>query len=177
TMVRQWQWGRCRRLKHAGTNDKIPLPKEKNMTTVATTNPQEAKQTAASENPQEVRQVLSQLASRATPEPAPKLNGYLLKHPEEPAIYLILNGLRCQLPNVETVNGLFVTNRTVHEDFHLDLITKGNDIASGATLVKGDGGDPWYLLPGGKVKMWIKDQDIFAQYQFRAVTNVAQILV
>lgn len=145
------------------------------MTTVATTNPQEAK---AAENPQEVRRVLSELASRGSADgtKAPELNGYLLKDPEKPAIYLILNGQRRQVPDVATVNGLFVTNRTVHEDFHIDLIEKGDDIASGATLVKGDGGDPWYLLPG-KVKMWIKTEEIFAQYQFRAVTSVAQILI
>ena len=157
------------------------------MTTVATTNPQEAKQVSnpqdakmadTSDNPQEVRQVLSMRASQPAcdPTPAPELNGYLLKHPEKPAIYLILNGYRRQVPNVETLNGLFVTNRTVHEDFHIDLITKGDDIASGATLVKGDGSDPWYLLPG-KVKMWIPNEQIFAQHQFRAVTTIPQILV
>lgn len=148
------------------------------MTTVATTNPQEAKMADTSDNPQEVRQVLSRLASRATPDPtpAPELNGYLLKHPEKPAIYLILNGKRCQVPDPATVNGLFVTNRSVHEDFHIEIITKGDDIASGASLVKGDGSDPWYFLPG-KVKMWIPDLTIFAQYQFRAVTTIPQILI
>ena len=146
------------------------------MTTVATTNPQEAKLT---DNPQEVRRVLSALASRGAADgtKAPELNGYLLKDPDKPSIWLVLNGQRRQIPNVATINGLFVTNRTVHEDFHIDLIEKGDDIASGATLVKGDGSDPWYLLPGGKVKMWIKSETIFAQHQFRAVTTVAQILV
>ena len=146
------------------------------MTTAATTNPQEAKMT---DNPQEVRQALSRLATRATPDPAPapELNGYLLKHPEKPEIYLVLNGLRRHLPDVATVNGLFVTNRTVHEDFHIDFITKGDPVETGATLVKGDGADPWYLLVGGKKKMWIRDKTTFAQYQFREVTRVAQILV
>ena len=146
------------------------------MTTVATTNPQEAKQVG---NPQDVRLVLSKLASRATPDPAPapELNGYLVKHPEKPEIYLILNGLRRQVPDVATVNGLFVTNRTVHEELHIDYITKGDPIVSGATLVKGDGADPWYLLPGGQKKMWIPDTTVFAQYQFRAVTTVPQILI
>lgn len=145
------------------------------MTTVATTNPQEAKMT---DNPQEVRRVLSELASRgaATPSKAPELNGYLLKDPEKPAIFLILNGQRRQVPDVATLNGLFVTNRAVHEDFHIDIIEKGDDLVSGSTLVKGDGKDPWYLLPG-KTKMWIKTPDIHAQYQFRAVTSVAQILI
>lgn len=146
------------------------------MTTVTTTNPQEAKMT---DNPQEVRRVLSELASRGAVDPtkAPELNGYLLKDPEKPAIFLILNGQRRQVPDVATINGLFVTNRTVHEDFHIELIEKGDDLASGSTLVKGDGKDPWYLIPGGNKKMWIKTQEIFAQYQFRAVTNVAQILI
>lgn len=145
------------------------------MTTVATTNPQEAKLT---DNPQEVRRVLSELASRGAADgtKAPELNGYLLKDPEKPAIWLILNGQRRQVPNVATINGLFVTNRTVHEDFHIDLIEKGDDLGSGSTLVKGDGKDPWYLLPG-KGKMWIKTREIFSQYQFREVTSVAQILV
>ena len=146
------------------------------MTTVTTTNPQEAKM---SENPQEVRLALSRLASRATPEPspAPEFNGYLLKHPEKPEIYLVLNGLRRHVPDEATLTGLFVTNRTVHEELHIDYITKGDTIEKGATLVKGDGADPWYLLAGGKIKMWIRDPTTFAQYQFRAVTTVAQILI
>jgi hypothetical protein len=149
------------------------------MTTLTTTNPQDAKMADTSDNSQDVRLALSKLASRGAPDPAPapELNGYLLKHPEKPEIYLILNGQRRLIPNVETVNGLFVTNRTVHEDFHIELITKGDDIAAGATLVKGDGADPWYLLAGGKVKMWIRDAKTFAQYQFRAVSTVAQILI
>ena len=146
------------------------------MTTAA--NPQEAKMTDTGDNPQEVRLALAKLASGAQcdPAPAPQLNGYLLKHPESPAIYLILNGLRCQVPDPATLVGLFVTNRQVHEDFHIDLITKGDDIAVGASLVKGDGSPQQYFLPG-KVKMWIRDLTTFSQYQFRQVTTIPQILI
>jgi hypothetical protein len=144
------------------------------MTTVTTTNPQEAKM---AETPQDVRLVLSKLASRAIPGPAPELNGRLLKNPDFPEVYLILNGIRRHVPDEKTVESLFGASPQIFPEFHLNLIDKGDPLEKGATIVKAEGTDAWYLLPGGKVKMLIPTPAVVKQYQFRAATAYPSIVI
>ncbi|HXQ70106.1 MAG TPA: hypothetical protein VN844_06445 [Pyrinomonadaceae bacterium] len=131
------------------------------MTTLATTNPQEAK--------------VAEPVNCACPLPA--YNGRLVKHSQRPEIYLIVNGYRRHVLNVDVVNTLFVTNRTVKDEDLVDLIAQGPDIGTSAGLVQGNKSDPWYFLPGDNTKMWIRDETTFAQYQFRKVRPVDQSTV
>ncbi len=133
------------------------------MTTVATTNPQDAK---AAENPQEVRQGLSGLASRDTAAPAPEYNGRLFQIPGHTEIYLILNGYLRHVPDWETFQELFSNGRIEPADI-LDFISKGPALTKGAMLIRGKEVNKTYLLTD-KVKMWIPNPTIFEQYHFDA---------
>jgi len=124
-------------------------------------------------NPQEAK--ASELVNCACP--LPEYNGRLVKHSQRPEIYLIVNGYRRHVPDEDTVKNLFVTNRTVKNEDLVDLIAQGPDLGTGAALVQGDHSDPWYFLPGDNTKMWIRDENTFAQYQFRKVRIVEQSMI
>jgi len=132
------------------------------------------------DNPQEVRQILSKVADGGTAQPVPALNGRLLKHPDRPEVYLVVNGFRRHVLNQKTMDSLFVGGRVVDKEPLIDFISLGEAIASGALTVKGDAtgahGDRWYFLPG-QYKMYIGTTTISSQYQFRAVTVLPQVVI
>jgi hypothetical protein len=142
-----------------------PTTKEKNMTTVATTNPQDAKMTAESANPQEVFKGLSKLAVGAAPEPHPELNGYLLKLPTADPIYLILDGLRCHVPDMPTFNNLFRDGAQVFPEPLLNMVAEGPPLSLGAILAQAAPDFKWYLVSNG-LKRWIPSKTIADLYQF-----------
>lgn len=133
------------------------------MTTVATTNPQDAKiapnpqQAKAAENPQEV------LASGGPSLPRPQYNGtlYGLKNHE---IYLVLNGYVRHVPDWETFQRLF-KDAPIQPADSLDFISKGPALTNRTMLIRGDEVNKTYLLID-KVKMWIPNPTVFEQYHF-----------
>lgn len=145
------------------------------MTTVATTNPQEAKaapnpqEAKVAENPQDAFAALSKAAERgAAPEPHPELNGFLLRMSDKTTdpMYLVVNGYRRLVPDDATSNNLF-TNPTITKEPLLNLIAKGPDLTKGAMLIKTKGGGDgrWFLLTDQR-KMWIVNINVFDRYQF-----------
>jgi hypothetical protein len=125
------------------------------MTTVATTNPQEAK---AAENPQEV------LASGGPAIPAPEYNGLLFQIPGQKEIYLVLNGYLRHVPDWPTFQRLFA-NAPIKPADAIDWISKGPALTKGAMLIRGKDVNKTYLLTD-KVKMWIPNTTIFEGYHF-----------
>lgn len=66
------------------------------------------------------------------------LNGTLMREsssPGTPAIYLIMHGKKCLVPNLETLDFLFYP--TVKFDLIVRLIPNGEPLSDRATLVKG----------------------------------------
>ena len=138
------------------------------MTTVATTNPQDAKMADASENPQEVR-----LASGGTAAPFPQYNGRLYQLKNHLEIYLILNSYRRLVPDWETFQRLFKGAPIDPLDIDvLNSISEGPALTKGALLIRGKEVNKTYLLTNN-VKMWIPNTTIFEQYHF----DMAQCLV
>ncbi len=131
------------------------------MTTVATTNPQEAKIADTSENPQDV---LSSLASRGAAAPVPKYNGHIFQIPDHLEIYLVLNGYVRHVPDWETFQRLF-TNAPIEPVKNLDFIPQGPALTKRTMLIRGDEVNKTYLLID-KVKMWIPNPTVFEQYHF-----------
>jgi hypothetical protein len=140
------------------------------MTTVATTNPQEAKQVSnpqdaklidASENPQDAR-----LASGAA-RPWPEYNGRRVQLRDHLEIYLILNGYVRHVPDWETYQRLFKEDAPIDpiQPYVLDSISKGPALTSRTMLIRGDEVNKTYLLVD-KVKMWIPNPTVFEQYHF-----------
>ena len=142
-------------------------------------NPKEAKLSATASFNDAYTQAQAEAARCGAPQPAPKLNGFLIKQLDQPPIYLILNGYRRHIVTGTTMRRLFTGDPYDHVTNVIDaeVIAKGPDIAVKAKLVKGEDSDPWYLLPGGQVKMWIKSPAIHNLYHFRAVEEEAQILI
>ena len=135
------------------------------MTTVATTNPQEAK---AAPNPQEAKEVENpqevRLASGAQPLPRPELNGHVYAIEGRPEIHLVLNGYLRHVPDWETYQRLF-KGATIEPVGTLSHISKGPALTKGAMLVRGKDVNKTYLLTD-KVKMWIPNTTVFEQYHF-----------
>lgn len=134
------------------------------MTTVATTNPQEAKiapnpqDAKQAENPQEV------LASGGQALPRPEYNGHLLAVEGNPAIYLVLNGYLRLVPDWDTFLRLF-HNAPIEPVGTLVNFSKGPALTNRTMLIRGDEVNKTYLLVD-KVKMWIPNPTIFEQYHF-----------
>lgn len=142
------------------------------MTTVATTNPQDAKRVAnpqdakmadTSDNPQEVR-----LAASA---PQPKYNGGLYQLRDHLEIYLVLNGYLRLVPDWETFQRLF-KDAPINPARTLDFTSQGPALTKRTMLIRGDEVNKTYLLVD-KVKMWIPNPTVFEQYHF----NMAQCCV
>ena len=134
------------------------------MTTVATTNPQEAKiapnpqEAKAAENPQEV------LASGGPALPRPQYNGHVFALEGHPEIYLVLNGYLRHVPDWVTFQRLFKDAR-IEPVQTLDFISKGPALTKSTMLIRGDEVNKTYLLID-KVKMWIPNPTVFEQYHF-----------
>lgn len=135
------------------------------MTTVATTNPQEAKaapnpqEAKVAENPQEVRSTSGRPAL-----PRPDLNGRCIALEGHPEIFLVLNGFLRLVPDWETFQRLFA-NAPIDPYGTFTNVTKGAPLSKGAMLVRGKDINKTYLLTDN-VKMWIPNTTIFEQYHF-----------
>ena len=125
------------------------------MTTVATTNPQEAK---VAENPQEV------LASGGSARPRPDRNGQTIAVRGNPAIYLVLNGYVRLVPDWETFQRLFKGSPIEPVDTLVNF-SVGPALTNRTMLIRGDEVNKTYLLVD-KVKLWITNPTIFEQYHF-----------
>jgi hypothetical protein len=115
-------------------------------------------------------------ATSATPEPRNDLNGLLLQLAGEAAVYLVINGFRRWVPNMDTHNNLFVGNAKI-TPFDISQVSLGPQLSDGAVLAKGDS-DAVYLVSTG-VKMLIPSMDIFNRYQFNTskIKKVPQVVI
>ena len=108
-----------------------------------------------------------------------KYDGERVKGSNGAAIYLVLNGQLCWIPDPTTYNNLFSSwNGVVVSDYLVDNIPQGQQLTSGALLVKSPSGAPVYLLTNGK-KRWIPSPDVFAKFSFNSakVVNLPQVVV
>ena len=138
------------------------------MTTVATTNPQEAKQVSnpqdakVAENPQDAK-----LANSGAARPRPDLNGHRVQLRDHLEIYLILNGYLRHIPDWESYQRLFNGKAPIDpiQPWEFDAIGKGPALTKRTMLIRGDEVNKTYLLVD-KVKMWIPNPTVFEQYYF-----------
>ena len=133
------------------------------------------------------RQVLAGLAGTAqaagTSSPQPELNGLLLQLPGNDKIYLVLNGYRCHVPDVTTLQGLFVNNPKIVQDINIGLVSEGQPLSSGAITAKGPAATIYLVSKGvnvaNVVKWGIPSMDVFNRYQFDTskTQQVPQIVI
>lgn len=111
-----------------------------------------------------------------TPSPAPQLNGTLQQEPNTAPVYLVINGLLCWIPDLQTMTNLIAPGAKIGGD--AAEITVGTPLTSGAVLAKGDVDPSTYLVSNG-VKMWIPNETIFGNYTFNSakVVTVPQIVI
>jgi len=110
--------------------------------------------------------------------PRPDLNGFRVKSPASPAIYLIDNGLRRWIPNPETYNNLFRDWSGIIIDINIDDIPLGSNISDGAILARPYHGNPVYLIDRRK-KRWITSPAAMDKYHFawNRIYEVPRILL
>jgi len=110
--------------------------------------------------------------------PRPDLNGYRMKAPGDPKIYLVDQGYRRWIPDPTTYNNLFRDwNGIVQDPLILD-VPENIPIASGTVLARGSGTAPVYLVePSGK--RWIASPHTMDVYYFSwdRVYNVPPVLL
>lgn len=105
-------------------------------------------------------------------ERRPDLNGLIMHIPGQTALYLILDGYKCHIPNEQTAKNLFVPNFVITPDPSLNDITTGPPLADGAVLARAEGTGVHLISnnptppPSGIVKMGIINTTIFHRYQF-----------
>jgi hypothetical protein len=116
-------------------------------------------------------------------ERRPDLNGLIMKIPGQDALYLILDGYKCHIPNPQTLANLFVTGFTITQDANLNEITTGTPLAADAVLAQAPGTGVYLIsfdptpLSTAIVKMGIVNPTIFARYQFNTAKVVPVPLV
>ena len=87
------------------------------------------------------------------------------------AVYFVLDGKACHVPNPETYKNLFrswdvIGGKNIPDnlkplwDAMINQIPKGDEMTDGALLIKGDGSDAVYLLTN-KTKYWISSPSVF----------------
>lgn len=96
----------------------------------------------------------------------PELNGFHLKDPSSPAIYLILDGQKCHIPNLETYGTLFRANPSTISDTPIETIADGPSLSNGATVAQAAGHPEFYLVTN-QVKRHIANPKAVNDYQFR----------
>jgi hypothetical protein len=100
-----------------------------------------------------------------TPAPAPQYNGTLRQAPNEPPVYLVINGLLCWIPDLQTMTNLITPGAKIVQDPNLAEISVGPQLTSGAVLAKAAGDNPTYLVTNGQ-KQWVPNPTIWSDYQF-----------
>lgn len=104
--------------------------------------------------------------------PRPDLNGSLLKAPGDPSIYLVDQGFRRHIVDVNTLRGVFTDDPSILETSLILDVPPGDPILPGTALARGDGTAPVYLVEPGPVrgvlgtKRWIASPQIMNRYQF-----------
>jgi hypothetical protein len=93
------------------------------------------------------------------------LNGQRLKLPGDPGIFLIDQGYRRLIPDLETYFGLFRDNEVVL-DPHINEIPVGTPISHGACLAKANDGTATVWLVDNRQKRAIASLAIFGKYHF-----------
>jgi hypothetical protein len=114
----------------------------------------------------------------ASGAPRPDLNGYRLKGPGNPKIYLVDQGYRRWIPDPTTYNNLFRDWNGIVEDPLIYDVPEGLQFASGTVLARGSGTAPVYLVEPGS-KRWIVDPHTMDVYYFSwdRIYNVPPVLL
>ncbi|XP_013787163.1 uncharacterized protein LOC106471120, partial [Limulus polyphemus] len=92
------------------------------------------------------------------------LDGNLMKHPNEPAVYQIIDGCRRWVPNPPTYNNLYKTWSCIKSNILIKYVCNCDPLSNGAELVKGSG-PAVYLLSNG-VKRHIANPETFNSFCF-----------
>ena len=110
--------------------------------------------------------------------PRPDLNGFRVKSPASPAIYLIDRGYRRWIPNPATYNNLFRSWGGIIVDINIDEIPLASSISNGAILARPIGQAPVYLVDRGR-KRHVASPAAMDKYHFSwdRVYNVPEILL
>jgi len=110
--------------------------------------------------------------------PRPELNGFRLKHPARPEVYLIDSGQKRWIPNPTTYTNLFKDWNGILIYPDIDTIDTGSSISNGASLIKGDQAPQVYLVDNG-LKRWIINPDVFNKYYFdwNKVRVIPQVVI
>ena len=95
----------------------------------------------------------------------PDLNGLRLQIPGNPAIWLILNGVRRHIPNPATYDNLFRNWSGIVQDINANEIDDGGPISNGARLARPANEAPVYLITND-VKMWVPSPAVMDEYHF-----------
>jgi hypothetical protein len=103
--------------------------------------------------------------SDAVGAPRPDLNGYRLKAPGNPKVYLVDQGYRRWIPDPTTYNNLFRDWNGIVQDPLIFDVPEGLQLASGTVLARGSGTAPVYLVEPGS-KRWIVDPHTMDVYYF-----------
>jgi hypothetical protein len=120
---------------------------------------------ASTNSEQQAGQVVG--ATSATPEPRNDLNGLLLQLAGEAEVYLVINGFRRLVPNMDTFYNVFVRSAKI-TPFDISQVSLGPQLSHGTSLVNGESADVYLVSTG--VKMLIPSMDIFNRYQFNTST-------
>ncbi len=100
------------------------------------------------------------------PVPKPELNGEIFKlRPDAVEIYLILDGLRCHIPNPTTYNLLFRNGASPGINPDLLEIEEGLVLSNEACLMKTPTDHPIYLVNNGR-KRHIVSEEVMDKYKF-----------
>jgi hypothetical protein len=105
------------------------------------------------------------IAPAAAGAPRPDLDGYRMKGPGDPKIYLVDQGYRRWIPDPATYNNLFRDWNGIVQDPLIFDVPEGLQLASGTVLAKGSGTAPVYLVEPGS-KRWIASPHNMDVYYF-----------
>jgi hypothetical protein len=98
-------------------------------------------------------------------------NGTLLHVTGNDAIYLMLDGQACWVPDLPTANNLFTTtalqNRQGISQADFSALVSGPTLTSGAALAQGVGQQGIYLISWGQ-RCGISSSQVFENYGFNA---------
>jgi hypothetical protein len=115
------------------------------------------------------------------PEPStlrPDLDGQRVQVQEQPEIYLMDQGLKRHIPNMDAYQRLFGASPgppTMLSQADLDAIQEGAPFSTLVQLVRTQGEANIYLLdPDYQVKRWIQDMPTMTRYGF-ATANVQEV--
>jgi hypothetical protein len=92
------------------------------------------------------------LAAPAAGTPRPDLDGYRMKGPGDPKIYLVDQGYRRLIPDPTTYNNQFRDWNGIVSDPLIFDVPEGRQFASGTVLARGSGTPQVYLVEPGSAR-------------------------